>query len=405
MNIVYVTSTYPSLTETFVSREIEQVIQAGNNVAICILKPFVPETSAKAMCVKDALEIRFTFNVISILISLVRTIITKPASFFKCFTEAIISSIRKPSRAHHIFYLFMSAIWFTHHKELKNIEYVHCHFLHTESIATRWLSVLMNVPYGLSAHIVRIRFDRKLISQVVKSASVCIGDTEETISLLKDLGNTNVTFIRNSIDIDRVEYISPDIRWNSINTPVILATGSLLQMKGFHILISACAQLKKNGYKFQCRIIGEGVERDNLEKQIKELNLKKIVQLPGSVSISELFDEYKRATVFVMPSIPSHAGTDGLPTVIIEAMASGLPVIGTNHAAIPDMVINRETGLIVEPENPESLALAITEIFSAKDLYYKFATKGREKVEREANIRKNNTRLMKVIQAAIIAKS
>lgn len=402
MKIAYITSQYPSLTETFVARAIEQAVMAGNKVTICILKPFIPETSFKSMRVKNATEIRFTYNVFLLSICLFKIFVSKPIPFFKCFTEAILSSIRKPTRAHHILYLFMSAIWFAGQSELKKIEYIHCHFLHTESITTRWLSILLDVPFGLNAHIVRIRFDRKLISRVVKGASVCIGDTGETISLLRDLGSRNVTFIRNSIDIDNIEYIPPNIRWQSKNTPVILAAGSLLHLKGFHVLISACALLNEMGYEFLCRIIGEGVERGNLEKQIEENNLKGKVLLPGSVSISELFDEYKLATVFVMPSVPSSVGTDGLPTVIIETMATGLPVIGTNYVAIPDMVIDKETGIIVEPEDPESLAYAVKEIISNKDLYYKFAIKGREKVERESNITINNAKLLHLMKDAII---
>lgn len=400
MDIVYVTSTYPSLTETFVAREIEQVIQAGNKVTICILKPLVPETSAKAMRVQDALEIRFTYNVFLLFICLLKIIITKPVSFFECFLEAIITSIRKPARGHHILYLFISTIWFAGQNKLKKIEYIHCHFLHTESIASRWLSILLNVPYGLNAHIARIRFDRNQIHKVVKGASVCIGDTRETLSLLKDLGSRNVTFIRNSIDIDNIEYVSPEIRWKSKKQPLILATGSLLHMKGFHVLISACAHLNKMGYKFLCKIIGEGVERRKLEKQIEENNLTNKVLLPGSVPIGKLFDEYLKATVFIMSSIPSPIGTDGLPTVIIEAMATGLPVIGTNHASIPDMVINRYTGIVVEPGDPEALAMAVKEIITNKDLYYKVAIRGREKVEREFNIRKNSTRLIQIMESA-----
>lgn len=405
MDIVYVTSTYPSLTETFVARAIERVVKAGNNVTICILKPFIPETAAKAMRVENVLEIRFTYNFISLLINLLKIIITKPNRFFKCVAEVMMTSFRKPSKAHYIAYLFMSVVWFAGRRELKYSEYVHCHFLHTESIATRWLSILLNVPYGLNAHIVKIRFDRHLIGQVVRNASVCVGDTRETFSLLKKLGNQHPTFVRNGIDVSNIAYIAPDLRRKGNEIPVILAVGSLLHVKGFHVLIAACAQLNKMGFEFMCRIIGEGVERKYLERLISDNDLTDKVFLPGAVTISELYTDYKKATVLVMPSVPSPVGTDGLPTVIIEAMASGLPVIGSNHAAIPELVLHGETGIIVEPDEPNSLAMAIKEMLANEVLYHKYAVNGREMIEKEFDINKNSARIIQLMEDVIGAKN
>ena len=401
MNIAYITSQYPSLTETFVARAIERIALSGHKVTICILKPFIPKNSRKAIRLKDVFEVRFTYNIILIVFCLFRIMVTKPKRLSICFKEAIISCLRNPSRAHHIFYLLMSAVWFSCQSKVKTIEYIHCHFLHTEAIATRWLSILLNVPYGINAHIVRVRFDNKQIGKIVRNASVCIGDTKETLSLLNRLGGKNITFIRNSIDVENIKNISPDKRWRNSNNPLILAAGSLLHLKGFHVLISSCAMLEKMGFDFTCRIIGEGEERENLQKMIVDNNLAEKVTLSGSASISELFEEYKRATLFVMPSVPSSVGTDGLPTVIIEAIATGLPVIGTNHAAIPDMVINEETGLIVNPDDPKALAEAIKRLSSDKNLYFKCSVNGRDKVEEESNIRINSARLQKLMQATI----
>lgn len=401
MNIVYVTSTYPSLTETFVAREIERVIQAGNKVAICILKPFIPKTSSKAMRVKNALEIRFTYNVFLLLIRLLMICIKKPISFFKCFTELTISSLRKPSRAHHILYFFVAAVWFASRKELQDTEYIHCHFLHSESITTRWLSILLDVPYGITAHITRIRFDQRAIKRVVCEASICIGDTKETVSLLQKFGNTNVVLNRNGINIDQITFEPPSDRLEGISLPFILAVGSLIHCKGFHVLIKACSILKELGIPFKCKIVGDGVDRSVLEKLIYELYMNWEIEITGALSMYELLLQYKKSTLLIVPSIPSHSGSDGLPTVIIEAMATGLPVIGTDHAAIPDILINKETGLLVEPEEPESLALAIKEIITNKNLYCKVANKGREKVEREFDIRKNSICLIQLMESTI----
>ena len=402
MNLVYVTSTYPSLTETFVAREIDQVVKAGHKVTICILKPNVLESSSKAICVKGVVERRFTHNIFLLLISLLRTVYKKPAPLIKILLESISTSIRKPARMHHIFFLLISAIWFSNIRELKDTEYIHCHFLHTESIVTRWLGILLNVPYGVNAHIVRIRFDRKLISGIVKNASLCFGDTFETVNHLKNLDSNNVNLIRNSINTENIEYKSPQSRYESSGYPLILAVGSLIHAKGFHVLIRACADLAEKKKNFLCRIIGEGIERENLERLINELGIQEKIELPGAVSFNELVEQYKKATIFVMSSTPSPVGTDGLPTVIIEAMAMGLPVIGTNHAAIPEIIENNRTGLLVQPNNPISLSLAISELISNLELCSQLSRNAREKVETEFDVRSNSTQIIKMMGIAIL---
>ena len=108
-----------------------------------------------------------------------------------------------------------------------------------------------------------------------------------------------------------------------------------------------------------------------------------------------------QATIFVMPSVPSSIGTDGLPTVIIEAMALRIPVIGSNHAEIPEAIKQRETGLLVDPEDSESLAASILELLRDDELCQYLSQNGRRLVETEFSLKENVSVLVQLISESI----
>ena len=393
-------STYPSITETFIAREIEEVVNGGNKVNLCILRPQLPIFYSKAMKVRNVNEIRFTHRFFTSLYITFIVFFNSPRLFTQVFLEAVNAIFRNPSRSHHILYFMIAAMKFSNRKELRRAEYIHCHFLHSEAITARWLSILLKIPYGITAHISKTRFNKITMRKVVADAEICIGDTNETITLLAKLGNPNGILIRNSVNIKQINYNASSMKLDENGTKlVILAVGTFIHCKGFHVLIKACGILKQMGFSFKCKIFGEGVERKKLMELMRELALEDYLELPGAIQIEGLFEEYQRSDIFVMPSIPSSSGTDGLPTVIIESLASGLPVIGSRHAAIPDIIINGETGLLVNPDDEKGLADAIVKLMEDKALYNYISVNGRKKVENEYDIVKNSLKFIELINS------
>ena len=100
-----------------------------------------------------------------------------------------------------------------------------------------------------------------------------------------------------------------------------------------------------------------------------------------------------------MPSIKSDVCTDGLPTVIIEAMAIGIPVIATQHAGIPDIVVHNKTGILIEQSDSEGLALEIKRLLKDQLLYTSISINGRNKVKKEYDLIKNSGQLFDLIQS------
>ena len=146
---------------------------------------------------------------------------------------------------------------------------------------------------------------------------------------------------------------------------MIVSVGRLIEKKGFSDLIEACRVLVESGCKFRCEIIGEGPLENVLHAQIERSGLRDTVTLAGAQAQAEIKRRLAAASLFVLAcTTDSSGGSDNLPTVIMEAMATGLPVVSTTLAGIPEMVQPGVTGDLVSPNDPRSLARAIEQIIN-----------------------------------------
>ena len=399
MKIAHVTPRFPSLTQTFVAREIQAVIDAGHQVIVCQLRPRTAESSPSGIQVKGAQIIRWNWNVFALLIANLRTFVRHPLAYLSCLRD-ILGAILVPSRLHHLFYIFMVSTWLADWLRTEGIEHVHGHFLHSEAIGAMWLSRMLNVPFGITAHVVIIYHSRRLIYRAIRDAAFVVADTRQVLALLQSVRRddlSGVHLIRNSIDLSEFKFRDLDVR-DAANPPVILAVGRVKDSKGFDLLLRACHHLKQSGLQFVCRIVGDGPDRVRLNEMRKGLGLEHNVSMIGSLPFSRLREEYAHATVFVMPSKKSPRGTDGLPTVLIEAVAFGVPAVATRWVGIPDLIIDGETGLLAEPNDWESLAVKLEQLLADKTLQRRIALAGRAKIEREFDLRTNVSYLVSLME-------
>src|SRR5207249_3862701 len=158
----------------------------------------------------------------------------------------------------------------------------------------------------------------------------------------------------------------------------LLAVGRLIEKKGFAYLIEACRMLRSSGFSFACQIVGEGPERSRLEELIRAYQLSDNVRLRGSLPQPELVGTLSQSSLFVFPAIRDSSGdTDNLPTVLIEAMASCLPVVATEVAGIPEIVQHNENGFLVPEKDAAQLADAIQRLAGSKALLDQFGRASR----------------------------
>jgi glycosyltransferase involved in cell wall biosynthesis len=160
--------------------------------------------------------------------------------------------------------------------------------------------------------------------------------------------------------------------------------GGLVEKKGFDVLIKACAQLS---FPFRLRIVGEGPQRTCLERLVAGFGVEEHVMFCGAKTHAELPDEYSRAHVVAAPSIIDSSGDrDGLPNVVLEAMASGRAVIASDVSAISSAIVNEETGLLVPPGDPLALAAALERVAISSSLCAELGRRARKRVEQDYEV-------------------
>lgn len=181
----------------------------------------------------------------------------------------------------------------------------------------------------------------------------------------------------------------------------LLCVARLHELKGLDTLVDACALLRDRGLSFHLRLYGDGPLRSALTDQIARLDLTRHVTLGGPISQHEVARRMKACHVFVMPCRRERNGNmDGIPTVFMEAMATGRPVISSRLAGIPELVRHGETGLLVPPDDAPALAAAVMELADGDEFRIRLGRQARAVVERQHDQRINARRLVDLIARA-----
>jgi glycosyltransferase involved in cell wall biosynthesis len=166
-----------------------------------------------------------------------------------------------------------------------------------------------------------------------------------------------------------------------------LAVGRMVRKKGFDVFVDACAILKKNEVPFEAWIVGEGGDHEKaIREKIAAHGLAEHVRLPGAMSQAKLFEEYLNSTVFCLPCrVLEDGDRDGIPNVLLEAMACGVPVISTAISGIPEAISDGVNGLLVPTEDPESLAEALVRVREDAGLATRLSKAAKQTVEERFN--------------------
>jgi glycosyltransferase involved in cell wall biosynthesis len=196
-----------------------------------------------------------------------------------------------------------------------------------------------------------------------------------------------------SIDALEILFIKSETR------PLVLSVGRLEKKKGQTYLLEACNLLKERGIDFVCCIAGDGSEKYSLIDQIYALNLRDVVHLPGALDEDSILNLYKRADVFALPCIQTNDGDhDGLPNVLIEALAMEVAVVTTEVGAIPELIEHEKTGILIPERNVAALAESLQYLIENDERRVQLAVRGREKVCKYFNIKNNIDPLIALFQ-------
>ena len=285
----------------------------------------------------------------------------------------------------------------------RGIGHLHAHFGTLATSVARLAAAIAGIGYSFTAHAKDIYHDYGHdtgLAQKLRDADAVVTVSDFNLAHLRTTYGTDaarVTRIYNGLDLTGFDWHAPDPAPTDPAADEILAVGRLVEKKGFHILIEALATLADRGHRPRCRIIGQGEEQGNLRSQIAGAGLTGTVTLDGPRPQPEVFAAMARAAVLACPCVVGRDGNrDGLPTVLIEAMALGTPCIGTDVTGIPEIVRHDTTGLIVPEGDPVALADALQRTLSDAALRARLSQAGRALVAQDFDIHRNAAALRAV---------
>lgn len=280
------------------------------------------------------------------------------------------------------------------------IDHVHAHFAGMAARTAFWVNKFFSITFSFTAHANDIFSPRQFeigLDKLCDTTRAIVTETDYAAGFLRERFPHRADRVRRIYNgLDLTEFGRADF---SSTPPLIIAVGRLIPKKGFSDLIRACALLAQGGKSFRCEIIGEGLLEKELRRQIDELRLQNNVELTGAKPQTQLRQRLAAANVFVLPSvIDPDGGMDNLPTVIMEAMATGLPVVSTNIGGIPEMVIENETGFLVQPGDAAAIADAIEKVINDCSLAARLGQFGYERAQALFSIEKNVRELCALIK-------
>ena len=204
---------------------------------------------------------------------------------------------------------------------------------------------------------------------------------------------------RMGIDIEKFEFSER----RKTGTIKILSVGRLVEKKGHEYAIKALAKVvNKNGKDIIYRIVGDGPLKDKLMSLAEELGIGDCVEFIGNVEDEELLKLYKESHIFILPSVTASDGDqEGIPVVLMEAQAMGLPVISTYHSGIPEVVIDGKSGFLVPEKDVDALAEKMEFLVEHPELWSEMGRYGKEFVEKHYDIRRLNKRLVEIYRNLI----
>lgn len=385
MKIAYVVKTYPRLSQTFIVNEILAHEAAGLDIEIFSLR--LPKDEDRHAAID---QVRAPVSYLTAISESGKAELERKArSSLVGIEERLAATADQDSE------LVAQALTLALAVQEREITHLHAHFGNVATSVARLAGYYAGVPYSFTAH-ARDIFHEKVrpadLARKLADAASVVTVSEFNLAYLRQVygdAAASVRRIYNGLDVGRFDFLSPSDR-----SPIILSVGRLIEKKGFADLIDACALLADGDRSFRCLIVGGGPLASELDAQIRRLGLESRVQLLGAHPQQEVMRLMHQAAVFAAPCVVGADGDrDGLPTVLLEAMALGCPCVSTDVTGIPEILVDGKTGLLVGQHDAPAVAKAIGRLLDDADLRASLATRARALIETEFNIKSNTARM------------
>ena len=402
MSIVYILGEFPSSTEYFILNEIIELQKSGLDIKIFAVRkgPDIGERSLEIRGCVVYSSLFFSVYSFKAHFYLINSFLER---YFKALWEIILSANWSISTFLKEIRNFTIAAQFLFKLRTSRATHIHAHFVSLPASIAYRMSQISGIPFSCSAHAHDIfTSDKAEIVRKLNAASffvTCTSFNKKYLdSIVGKVEKEKIIHVYHGIDLnqwpqkDQLTFYEREIH--------ILTIGRLVEKKGIIFLLEAVKLLIGRGHLLKCSIIGEGPLREQLEDYIRTNDLTEIACLYGALEQDAVKEFYRKADVFILPCTMTDDGDrDGLPNVLLEALAVGVPVISTPVSAISELIVDGQTGILVPDQDPEGIAIAVMRLIDTPKLSQSLSTNGRIKVEKEFSISASTDRLVQLFES------
>lgn len=403
--IAYILKGYPRNSEVFITNEIHLLESMG--MGLHIFSAFKP-TDHKSHTivgkihapvtylpeVESAIDSLFAYwilvNLPRYALSHLRVFLSQPMAYVKTAWEALWLSVHCrpegkliPKKVFYKDFIRAGAIAGQVLRS-SNIQHLHAHFCHGATTMALFVSHLTGIPFSFTAHAKDIYLPKlnpgDLLQYKLERTQFVATCTDANRQYLQTLAPASVPIHTIYHGLDTNVFVPANTPEGDL--PLILSIGRFVEKKGFAFLVRACRILKDRGHTFRCQIIGEPDEdSEPIQNLIEELQLEDLISIGAGRTQDELRALYKQATVFALPcQIVKNGDRDGIPNVLAEAMAMGVPVVTTHISGIPELITHEVDGLLVPQQDSVALAQGLEDVLSNQALRTRLGKAGRERI-------------------------
>ena len=409
--LAYIMSRFPKISETFVLYEILELERLGLQVEVF---PLLRERQGVAHPEAATVVARAHFHPFlsrKILAAQLHFLLRRPLAYWRVLAEVLRGTWGSPNFVIGALGIFPKSVRFALEMRALGVDHVHAHFATHPAVAALVVHRLSGIPFSFTAHGSDLHVDRRMLAHKVQAAAFAVSisayNKEVMVRECGEAARDKIHIVHCGVDPavfapparrgGARENGAPEAAAASATEPEtlrLLCVASLEAVKGHRTLIEACDLLRQRGVRFRCDLIGDGPERDAVVAQIAAAGLGAQVCWHGLLPRPEVSRMLAAADIFCLPSVPTPQGKkEGIPVVLMEAMASGLPVVSSRLSGIPELVEDGVSGVLVEPRDSVALADAIQALGEDAARRLRLGQAGREQVGQHFDLRTNAQRL------------
>ncbi len=403
--VAYVLKGYPRLSEVFIASEIYRVERLGVPLRLYVQKAAdedvrhdvvrrvraQPEYLHQTSSLTASGAARWlAANLGTFRPALVRTARRHPLGLLRASGLALSQAVRArrrllaPPRRIYLKELLLAVDLADRVDTAGDVGRFHAHFAHGATTVTWLAAAITGLPFSFTGHAKDIYTDELnpagLLRRKLDAASFVVTCTEANREHLAALGSrTPVHVVYHGLNADFQRLVAEGVTRSTPERVRLLAVGRLVRKKGLDTFVDALALLRGRGVDFEAVIAGESGDHEaDVRARVSAGHLEDRVTFRGPLTQTGLFEEYCRSSVFALPCrVLEDGDRDGIPNVLMEAMACGLPVVTTGVSGITELVRDGENGLVVAPDRPADLADALHRLVKDPGLAQQLADAGR----------------------------